>query len=205
MVARPAARSRRAGLHCRMKLYTKTGDDGTTGLYGGSRTRKDDARVEAYGSVDELNAAIGVARAFVDDAEVDKLLAGVQHALFDVGADLATPGDAPQRSHLALIDDADVAVLEAAIDRFDGELEPLRQFIVPGGHISSATIHQARAVARRAERAAVRLSHDASDVNATVIVYLNRLSDLLFVLARLLNAHHGVSESRLLVQRRQRA
>ena len=193
-----------AGLDCGMKLYTKTGDDGTTGLYGGSRTRKDDARVEAYGSVDELNAALGVARSFVDDVEIDKLLSGLQHALFDVGADLATPGDAPQRAHLSLIDEADVAVLEAAIDRFDGELEPLRQFIVPGGHVSSATVHQARAVARRAERAAVRLAHEADDVNTTVLVYLNRLSDLLFVLARLLNAHHGVSETRLLVQRRQR-
>jgi cob(I)alamin adenosyltransferase len=205
MVAQPAAAAGRPGLHWRMKLYTKTGDDGTTGLYGGSRTRKDDARVEAYGSVDELNAVLGVARSFVDDVEIDKLLAAVQHALFDVGADLATPGDAPQRAHLSLIDEADVAVLEAAIDRFDGELEPLRQFVLPGGHVSSATVHHARAVARRAERAAVRLSNEASDVNAAVIVYLNRLSDLLFVLARLLNAHHGVSESRLLVQRRQRA
>lgn len=187
-----------------MKLYTKTGDDGTTGLYGGSRTRKDDVRVEAYGSVDELNAALGLARSFVDDVEVDKLLAGLQHALFDVGADLATPGDAPQRAHLSLIDADDVAVLEAAIDRFDADLEPLKQFILPGGHVASAALHHARAVARRAERAAVRLAHDAGDVNETVVVYLNRLSDLLFVLARVINALHGVSESRLLVQRRQR-
>jgi cob(I)alamin adenosyltransferase len=187
-----------------MKLYTTTGDDGTTGLYGGARTRKDDTRVEAYGSVDEANAALGIARVHVDDVDIDKLLASLQHALFDVGADLATPGDAPQRAHLHAIDDADVAALEAAIDRYDDELEPLKQFIVPGGHVSSAALHQARAVTRRAERAAVRLAHESGDVNPALMRYLNRLSDLLFVLARLANARHGVSESRLLVQRRQR-
>ncbi len=187
-----------------MKLYTKTGDDGTTGLYGGARTRKDASRVEAYGSVDEANAALGLARAYLDDVELDKLVAGVQHDLFDVGADLATPADAPQRQHLALIDEADVVNLERAIDRFDAELEPLRQFIVPGGHVASAALHLARSVVRRAERAAVHLAHASEDVNPAVLRYLNRLSDLLFVLARLVNARHGVSESRLLVQRRQR-
>ena len=190
-----------------MKLYTKTGDDGTTGLYGGARTRKDASRVEAYGSVDEANAALGLARAYLDDVELDKLVASVQHALFDVGADLATPADAPQRQHLVLIDEADVVTLERAIDKFDAELEPLRQFIVPGGHVASAALHLARSVVRRAERAAVHLAHaseDSEDVNPLVLRYLNRLSDLLFVLARLVNARHGVSESRLLVQRRQR-
>jgi len=187
-----------------MKLYTKTGDDGTTGLYGGQRTSKDASRVEAYGSVDEANAAIGLARVYVDDVELDKLLTSLQHALFDVGADLATPASAPQRAQLALIDSADVAVLEAAIDRYDAQLEPLRQFIVPGGHAASAALHHARAVTRRAERQVVRLMHEADDVNPTVVHYLNRLSDLLFVVARLANARHGVSESRLLVQRRQR-
>ena len=187
-----------------MKIYTKTGDDGSTGLYGGDRTRKDASRVEAYGCVDEANAALGLARAYLDDVELDKLVAGLQHALFDVGADLATPGGAPQRQHLVLIDEADVANLEAAIDRFDAELEPLRQFIVPGGHIASAALHLARSIVRRAERAAVHLAHVSDDVNPVVLRYLNRLSDLLFVLARLVNARHGVSESRLLVQRRQR-
>lgn len=188
-----------------MKLYTTTGDDGTTGLYGGTRTRKDDVRVEAYGCVDETNAALGVARTQVDDVELDRLLATLQHALFDVGADLATPGDAPQRAHLHPIDDGDVAALEAAIDRYDDALEPLKQFIVPGGHPSSASLHLARSVARRAERSAVRLAHETDDVNPALLRYLNRLSDLLFVLARHANAHHGVSESRLLVQRRQRS
>lgn len=187
-----------------MKIYTKTGDDGSTGLYGGARTRKDDLRVEAYGSVDEANAALGVARVYVDDVDIDRVLASLQHALFDVGADLATPAGAPQRAHLQPIDDEDVVALEAMIDRYDDELEPLRQFIVPGGHASSAALHLARAVTRRAERAVVRLMHETGDVNPALLRYLNRLSDLLFVLARLANAHHGVSETRLLVQRRQR-
>lgn len=188
-----------------MKLYTKTGDDGSTGLFGGQRTGKDATRVEAYGSVDEANAVLGVARVHVDDGELDRLLATLQHALFDVGADLATPADAPQRATLSLVDDADVAALEEAIDRYDAELEPLRQFVLPGGHASSASLHHARAVTRRAERAAVRLAHETGDVNPAVVRYLNRLSDLLFVLARLANARHGVSESRLLVRRRERA
>ena len=187
-----------------MKLYTKTGDDGSTGLYGGTRTRKDDLRVEAYGSVDEANAAIGLARAFLDDVDLDKVLASLQHALFDVGADLATPVEAAQRAHLALMDDADVAMLERTIDRHDAELEPLRQFIVPGGHVASAALHSARAVVRRAERVVVRLASDGVEVNPALVRYLNRMSDLLFVLARLANARHGVSETRLLVQRRQR-
>ncbi len=204
-MARAATGSPDAGLDCCMKLYTKTGDDGTTGLYGGTRTGKDAIRVEAYGTVDEANAALGVARANLDDVELDKLVAGLQHALFEVGADLATPGDAAQRAHLALIGEADVSALEAAIDRHDAELEPLRQFIVPAGHAGSAALHHARAVVRRAERAAVRLAHEAGDVNPAVLRYLNRLSDLLFVLARLVNARHGVSELRLLVPRRQRA
>ncbi len=187
-----------------MKLYTKTGDDGTTGLYGGDRTRKDAIRVEAYGTVDEANAALGVSRLYLDDVELDKLVAGLQHALFDVGADLATPGNASQRRTLALLEDSDVAFLETAIDRHDAELEPLRHFIVPGGHAGSAALHQARAVVRRAERAVVRLAFETDDVNPVVLRYLNRLSDLLFVLARLVNARHGVSESRLLVQRRHR-
>ncbi len=188
-----------------MKLYTKTGDDGTTGLYGGVRTRKDAVRVEAYGSVDEANAALGLARAFLDDVELDRLLATLQHALFDVGADLATPAGSPQRQRLVLIDEADVSTLERAIDKHDSELEPLRQFIVPGGHVASAALHQARAVVRRAERAAVRLGAEEEAVNPALLGYLNRLSDLLFVLARLVNARHGVSETRLLVRRRQRA
>jgi cob(I)alamin adenosyltransferase len=187
-----------------MKLYTKTGDDGTTGLFGGDRTGKDATRVEAYGTVDEANAALGMARLHLDDVELDRLVSNLQHTLFDVGADLATPGNASQRRTLVLLEDSDVALLESAIDRHDAELEPLRHFILPGGHAGSAALHQARAIVRRAERVVVRLMHETNDVNPVVVRYLNRLSDLLFVLARLVNARHGVSESRLLVQSRRR-
>lgn len=184
-----------------MKVYTRTGDDGTTGLYGGTRTTKDATRVAAYGSVDEANAAIGLARANLGDADVDRTLAAVQRTLFDVGADLATPSDAPQRDGLHLIDDADVAAVEREIDRFEHELEPLKQFIIPGGHVASAALHLARAVVRRAEREVVGLARDES-VNEAVGRYLNRVSDLLFVLARIVNARTGVSETRWLVRRR---
>lgn len=184
-----------------MKIYTKTGDDGTTGLFGGRRVRKDDLRVEAYGAVDEANAAIGVARGVGLDADLDKLLGDVQHELFDVGADLATPADAAARSHLEPVTDADVAALEAAIDRFEAEVEPLRQFILPAGHAGSAAMHVARAVVRRAERCTVALAA-VEPVDAPVSRYLNRLSDLLFVLARVVNARNGVSEARFHVARR---
>jgi cob(I)alamin adenosyltransferase len=185
-----------------MKLYTRTGDDGTTGLFGGERLGKDAPRVAAYGAVDEANAALGMARAYVDDVDLDTLLADIQRTLFDVGADLATPvSAAAQRSTLHLIDADDVATLERHIDAFDADLEPLRQFIIPGGHAASAALHLARAVTRRAERDVVTLSQGDA-VNVEVVRYLNRLSDLLFVLARHVNAQHGVSETRWLVRRR---
>jgi cob(I)alamin adenosyltransferase len=184
-----------------MKIYTRTGDDGTTGLFGGGRVRKDDLRVEAYGAVDEANAAIGLARGLGLDSDVDKVLSHVQHALFDVGADLATPPDAKARAHLHLVTDDDVAELEAAIDRFEGELEPLKQFVLPAGHVTSAALHVARSVVRRAERATVALA-SVAPIETPVARYLNRLSDLLFVLARVANARNGVSEARFHVVRR---
>ena len=184
-----------------MKLYTRTGDDGTTALFGGERVRKDALRVEAYGAVDETNAALGLARSLGLDAETDRLLAEIQRDLFDVGADLATPHDAAARSFLRLVDDADVAALEGAIDRADRELDPLTQFIVPGGHPASAGLQVARAVCRRAERAVVALMAHEPTGPAT-LRYLNRLSDLLFALARLVNARNGVSEGRFVVPRR---
>jgi cob(I)alamin adenosyltransferase len=186
-----------------VKLYTRTGDDGTTALFGGDRVRKDALRVEAYGAVDEANAALGLARSLGLDVEIDKLVAEIQRDLFDVGADLATPTDAPARGYLRLVDDDDVAALEAAIDRFDEELEPLTQFIVPGGHPASAGLQLARSVARRAERAVVTLSA-VEPVAGPTLRYLNRLSDLLFALARLVNARNGVSEARFVVPRRTR-
>ena len=186
-----------------MKLYTRTGDDGTTALFGGRRVRKDALRVEAYGAVDETNAALGMARSQGLDIEIDKVMADLQRDLFDVGADLATPLDATARASMRPVDDADVAALEALIDRFDEEVEPLRQFIVPGGHAASAGLQFARAVCRRAERAAVTLASE-EDVNAATLTYLNRLSDLLFALARVVNVRNGVSEARFHVPRRAR-
>lgn len=178
-----------------MKLYTRTGDDGTTALFGGRRVRKDALRVEAYGAVDEANAALGLARSQGLDGELDRVLAGLQRDLFDVGSDLATPHDAPARAALRLVADGDVAALEKLIDRYDDEVEPLRQFIVPGGHAASAALQLARAVTRRAERVVVALVA-SEEANPLVATYLNRLSDLLFVLARAVNARNGVSEAR---------
>lgn len=183
-----------------MKLYTRTGDDGTTALFGGRRVRKDALRVEAYGAVDEANAALGIARAQGLDTELDKAIADIQVDLFVVGSDLATPHDAAARSALRLIDADDVVALEALIDRYDEEVEPLRQFIVPGGHAASAGLQMARAVCRRAERVAVALAAE-EPVNPATITYLNRLSDLLFALARVVNVRNGVSEARFRVPR----
>ena len=186
-----------------MKIYTRTGDAGTTALFGGKRVPKDDARVRAYGSVDELNAHIGLARSLLNDATIDDHLAEIQNALFDVGADLATPEDAGARERIHAIDAADAERLEAMIDDATEQIEPLRQFILPGGHQASAALQVARAVARRAEREVVGIVR-AGEGNPAVAVYLNRLSDLLFVMARRVNAEHGVSESRWKVAKRLR-
>lgn len=184
-----------------MRIYTRSGDDGTTGLFGGDRVRKDHLRVAAYGAVDEANAAIGLARGIGVDSDLDKLLAQVQHSLFDVGADLATPAQAAARVHLRPLAEADVLEIERAIDRFEDELEPLRQFILPAGHAASAALQLARAVVRRAEREVVTLAGE-EPVAPEAHRYLNRVSDLLFVLARAVNARHGVSETRFHVVRR---
>ncbi|MFQ3632752.1 cob(I)yrinic acid a,c-diamide adenosyltransferase [Roseiflexus sp.] len=173
-----------------MKIYTRTGDEGETGLWGGLRVSKDSPRVQAYGTVDECNAAIGVARAAGVDTALDALLAQIQNALFVVGADLATPGEA---AHIPRIDTEAVLALERAIDDLEAQLEPLRQFILPGGTLSAAYLHLARTICRRAERWVVALSR-SEPVNPQVIVYLNRLSDLLFVAARHANASVGVPD-----------
>ena len=188
-----------------MKIYTKTGDAGTTGLYGGERVRKDALRVKAYGTVDEANAAIGLARAHLDtsDAELDGDLERIQNALFDVGADLATPQDSPYRKNVVPIDALDVAHLEGLIDTYNADLPELQNFILPGGPPASAALQLARAVVRRAERETVHLSHEEA-ANPQVAVYLNRLSDLLFVLARVVNARSGESEVRWRVKGRER-
>lgn len=176
-----------------MKIYTKTGDAGETGLYGVERVSKADPRVEAYGTVDELNAAIGVARAHASDVKVDQTLGDLQNALFDVGADLATPLAAKTRAKIVPIDEEDVAHVEAEIDRYAEELGPLDTFVLPGGSPCAAALHVARAVSRRAERMVIVLERD-HEINSHVRVYLNRLSDLLFTLTRIVNMRAGVSE-----------
>ncbi len=175
-----------------MKIYTRTGDEGETGLWGGLRVPKDAPRVQAYGTVDECNAAIGVARAAGVDTDLDALLARVQNDLFVVGADLATPGEAS--SVIPRIGEEAVQALEQAIDEMEAQLEPLRQFILPGGAPSAAYLHLARTICRRAERWVVALNR-SEPVNPQIAIYLNRLSDLLFVAARRANASAGVPDA----------
>lgn len=176
-----------------MKIYTKTGDQGETGLLGGTRVAKDDLRIEAYGAVDELNAVLGVARAAQIPAAIDPLLARMQNELFELGAELARPAIPPD-DQIRIRDD-EIAALETDIDRFESTLPPLRQFILPGGTAAAAGLHLARTVCRRAERRLVTLARSAEDtVRPETIVYLNRLSDLLFVLARAANAAANVAD-----------
>lgn len=176
-----------------MKIYTRKGDTGETGLIGGLRVSKHAPRIEAYGTVDELNALLGVARAVGAPNRVDQVLDHVQNKLFVVGAQLANP--VPPETHQGALDEAAVLRLEEMIDLFESELEPLKQFILPAGTLLAAQLHHARAVCRRAERRAVELAAVAGEqVAPQILIYLNRLSDLLFVLARLANAHAGVAD-----------
>ncbi len=176
-----------------MKIYTKTGDRGDTSLFGGSRVGKDDLRVEAYGSVDELNAALGVARSQAPGSELDAHLARLQEELFAVGAQLATPRESRGSGSVPEVDPAWVEALERAIDGWDRELPPLSAFVLPGGAPLASALQLARAVARRAERRVVSLSRLA-EVDPQVVVYLNRLSDFLFVAARVANLRAGAAE-----------
>ncbi len=169
-----------------MKIYTKTGDAGETGLFGGPRVKKTDRRVESYGEIDELNAAIGAARALVEDPEIDAQLGLIQGELFCVGAELATPHGAKARSAIPPVEAGWTARLERAIDAWTGELPALSKFVIPGGTRTAASLHLARTVCRRAERRAVALAAEV-EIDPTVLAYLNRLSDLLFVAARLAN------------------
>jgi len=170
------------------KIYTRTGDAGQTGLYGGGRVPKDDPRVEAYGTVDEANSALGLLAAHLEGEPAAAILAA-QHALFDIGAELATP--VPNR--VAAVTGDQVDALERLIDRWEAELPPLRQFILPGGSSPAAFCHLARSVVRRAERRTVTLARSAA-VNPEILRYLNRLSDCLFVLARVLNHRRGITD-----------
>ncbi|MDK1388493.1 cob(I)yrinic acid a,c-diamide adenosyltransferase [Sinorhizobium sp. 8-89] len=172
------------------KIYTRTGDNGTTSLVSGPRRSKSDLRVEAYGTVDEANALVGLARLHTGDmAELDAMLMRVQNDLFDLGADLATPDTGEKQEYEPLrIAAAQVTRLEAEIDRLNAELEPLRSFVLPAGSPASAALHVARTVARRAERQMVALGQTAGEiVSRDAIAYINRLSDFLFVAARWAN------------------
>ncbi|MBU6428802.1 MAG: cob(I)yrinic acid a,c-diamide adenosyltransferase [Cyanobacteria bacterium REEB65] len=176
-----------------MKIYTKTGDAGLTGLIGGERVRKDDPRVVAYGTVDELNAGLGLALAFLTtDFESDRaLLLQIQRVLFDLGAELATPPGA--RKARWELDESEILRLERAIDDMEAQLEPLRNFILPGGCPAGAALHLARTIARRAERDVVALATDQG-VEPKLLQYLNRLSDFLFVASRRVNQRAEMPE-----------
>ena len=171
-----------------VRIYTRTGDDGETGLFGGGRVSKDALRVEAYGAVDELNAVLGCARAHGLPQTLDDALGRIQGELFVVGADLATPRDSrADQSRIVRTDDAMIERLEGEIDAAEEGLAPLTTFILPGGGLAGATLHHARTVCRRAERRVVTLA-GREPVTEGVLPYLNRLSDLLFVFARAANA-----------------
>jgi cob(I)alamin adenosyltransferase len=175
-----------------VKIYTKTGDDGTTGLFGGARVLKASGRVDAYGTVDETNAVIGMARATKLDSFTDGVLAQVQVDLFTLGAELACVPGKEEKLGMKLLEPADAERLERAIDDAEKELPPLKTFVLPGGSSQAASLHLARTVCRRAERAVLAMS-DAKP-RSEVVIYLNRLSDLLFTLARRANVEAGVAD-----------
>jgi cob(I)alamin adenosyltransferase len=176
-----------------VRIYTKTGDSGDTSLFDNTRVSKSDSRVDAYGEVDELNANLGTVCASGVDADLATEIEKIQKELFAVGARLADPRSRiAERVTKAAVSEADVKRLEELIDSLESELPPLRRFILPGGSSSGALLHQARTVCRRVERRVVALGADA--VDAIVVVYLNRLSDLLFVMARVANHRSGLSE-----------
>jgi cob(I)alamin adenosyltransferase len=173
-----------------MRIYTKTGDDGTTGLFGGTRVDKDAESVEAFGTVDELNSILGVARAVGLVPEIDALLTHIQDDLFCVGAELATTPGHEERLSSRRVGEADVRALEAALDRIETELPELKNFVLPGGTLAAATLHHARTVCRRAERRVISAGRIRT-LSPGIVIYLNRLSDLLFVLARRVNQLAG--------------
>ncbi|MFP2963597.1 cob(I)yrinic acid a,c-diamide adenosyltransferase [Myxococcus sp. 1LA] len=176
-----------------MKIYTKSGDAGETGLFGGGRVAKDDVRVDAYGEVDELNATLGLVRSFEGPTDVDALLHRLQDQLFTVGAVLATPEGTKASAHIPELKPEWAEDMERVIDGFEAELSPMTHFILPGGTQAASALHLARTVCRRAERRTVPLLREGK-IPKAVVVYLNRLSDLLFVLARVANHRAGVED-----------
>jgi cob(I)alamin adenosyltransferase len=175
-----------------MKIYTKTGDDGTTGLFGGARVKKASSRVEAYGTVDEVNALLGLARTTGLGLFSDDVLARVQIDLFTLGAELACVPGKEDKLALTLLQNDDAERLELEIDEAEKRLDPLQTFILPGGSRQAATLHLARTVCRRAERCVLAI--DDAEPRGVLVIYLNRLSDLLFVLARLANHDQKVTD-----------
>ncbi len=180
------------------RIYTRSGDDGTTGLVGGIRVNKNSCRVEAYGTVDELNATLGMSIALHGDPTLEDVLCDLQNELFILGADLATPGIKQKKSGKSLVErinSSHTARLEEMIDHFEAELLPLSTFILPGGTPLAASLHFARVICRRAERCTISLyESEAPEVNLEAVKYLNRLSDLLFVMARVANLHQQVTD-----------
>lgn len=176
-----------------MKIYTRTGDDGTTGLGSRKRVSKASLRVEAYGTVDELNSVLGVARACGLGEFCDAVLQNVQAELFALGSDLCIPAEDKESWPVPSIHEQQVTALEEAMDRLDGDLEPLKNFILPGGTAGAAQLHLARTVARRCERLLVRL-REQDEIDPLNIRYLNRLSDALFVMARAENHRQGIAD-----------
>jgi cob(I)alamin adenosyltransferase len=166
-----------------MKIYTRTGDQGDTGLFGGARVGKDDSRVEAYGTVDELNSCLGVVRALGVSSQTDASLVQIQDDLFTLGAELACVPGQEAKLRMVLVNEADTQRLEDWIDRSQAPLEALKNFVLPGGCLGAAELHRARTVCRRAERRTLTAGR-SSPVRPALLIYLNRLSDLLFVLAR---------------------
>ncbi len=177
-----------------MKIYTKTGDEGETALFGGERVPKNALRIEAYGSVDELNSLLGIIRSLNHHKALESILNNLQNQLFEVGADLATPAG-HRTTYIPRIKKSHASALERIIDRLESNLQPLKSFILPGGSPVASHLHFARTVCRRAERNVVRLSREEQTGNA-VIVYLNRLSDLLFVMARYANVLENREEKK---------
>jgi cob(I)alamin adenosyltransferase len=173
-----------------VKIYTRTGDKGETSLFGGSRVAKDDPRIEAYGTIDELNSFVGLARSAWPQSPIDGQLNRVQSDLFEIGALLAAPGSDRFRG----VEAKRITDLEQAIDSMESELQPLTTFILPGGSTAAAQLHVTRTVCRRAERRVVALDDSSREIQTT-LAYLNRLSDFLFVAARLANRHHGVTDT----------
>lgn len=183
-----------------MKIYTKRGDAGETSLYGGDTTGKNHIRIHAYGTVDELNSALGMVLSFDISDRGEEILAAIQNDLFVVGATLATPD--PQKVRIEQVGDREIKALETWIDSLEEHLEPLKSFILPGGGGAGSTLHFARTVCRRAERQTVELA-GSEPIPPEAIIYLNRLSDLLFVLARYENKHQGKKETPWIPEKKQ--